>query len=207
MRLVLISDTHNDHSHMHIPEGDVLIHAGDMTENGSLAEIAAFNQWLGTLLHKHKLVIAGNHDFCLQEKEHLARSLLTNTTYLEDDAIVIDGCTFYGSPWQPEYMEMAFNLPRGLALAEKWAKIFSCTDVLITHGPPHGILDFTFEDKEHVGCKALSDVVMQIKPKLHVFGHIHCQHGVHLQDGITFVNAISCGEHLIAIWPPVVFDL
>ena len=207
MRLVLISDTHNDHDHMHIPDGDVLIHAGDMTENGSLAELAAFNQWLGTLPHRHKLVIAGNHEFCLQQKPELARSLLINAIYLEDAAIVIDGFTFYGSPWQPEYMEMAFNLSRGSALAEKWSRIPANTDVLITHGPPHGILDMTFEDKEYVGCEALREVVAQIKPRLHVFGHVHCQHGVHLQQGTTFVNASSCGDKLIAIWPPVVFDL
>jgi Icc-related predicted phosphoesterase len=208
MRLVLISDTHGDHDHLSVPDGDVLIHAGDMTDNGEVSEVRDFNRWLGTLPHKHKLVIAGNHDFCLADGSPSAWELLSHATYLQDQAVVIASMMFYGSPWQPSYCDMAFNLSSDAQLQEKWSLIPQDTDVLITHCPPHGILDVTMDDHEHIGCKMLRPLVLNwVKPRLHVFGHVHEQHGNKLTPETLFVNASICGDKNIGIWPPIVVEL
>lgn len=186
--LVLLSDTHGFGDELDVPPGDVLVHAGDMTGAGSLEEIAEVNRWLGTLPHRHKVVIAGNHDFSFERTPGEARALITNAIYLQDEAVVLDGIRFYGSPWQPWFFDWAFNLVRGPELADKWAKIPEDTDVLITHGPPAGILDTTYGG-EHAGCADLLERVRTIRPRLHVFGHIHEAAGTHEEGDTTFVNA------------------
>lgn len=174
--------------------------------SGQAYEIAQFNAWLGRQRFKHKIVIAGNHDRLFERNKADAESILTAATYLQDQAIIIDGIKFYGSPWQPEFFSWAFNLPRGQALADKWKLIPDNTDVLITHGPPYGILDLSGyapaqalrakarKDPyhsytnltpgadwldDHVGCQDLLERVNQVKPKIHCFGHIHHSYGVY----------------------------
>lgn len=220
LKLVCISDTHNELKTMIeqniIPDGDVLIHAGDFTMGGSIPEIAAFNEQIGKLPHKHKLVIAGNHDVMFETDSNLARSILTNVTYLEDSGIEIDGMKFWGSPWQPKFFNWAFNLPRGLKLAEKWALIPDDTDILITHGPPFMIQDMAPREGEGVlafvtentGCKDLQrEVLQRIRPKVHVFGHIHESYGVSTLQDIHFINAsILNGKYQIQN-KPVVYNI
>ena len=149
MKIVCISDSHGKHKKIkNIPSGDVLIHAGDMTSEGEIETIGSFNKWLGELPHRHKIVIAGNHDWSFDNGQRfLAREMITNATYLEDSEITIDGVKFYGSPWTPEYGEWAFNIPRGEALASKWSMIPDDVNVLITHGPPKKILDRGPDDR------------------------------------------------------------
>jgi Icc-related predicted phosphoesterase len=208
MRCVVISDTHTLHWELVIPDGDVLIHAGDALSRGSLEELADFNDWLLTLPHKHKIVIAGNHDWCFERKEEAdrAKTLLTAATYLQDSGVEIDGVYFYGSPWQPAFRHWAFNLERGKPLAEKWQKIPANTDVLITHGPPMGVLDKT-TDGESVGCFDLRAAVNRIKPRFHVFGHIHESYGKVEKDGTVFINACICTERYRPVNRPIVFDI
>ena len=141
MRIVCLSDTHNLHSAFAVPEGDVLVHAGDATLRGTREEVVAFDAWLGTLPHRHKVLVAGNHDWLFEREPDRARGMITNATYLQDEGVTIDGLAFWGSPWQPWFLSWAFNLQRGAPLREKWDRIPAATDVLITHGPPHGILD------------------------------------------------------------------
>ncbi|HSS43975.1 MAG TPA: metallophosphoesterase [Thermoanaerobaculia bacterium] len=137
-RIVCVSDTHNRQGQFEVPDGDVLIHAGDLTGRGTLPEITAVNDWFGRLPHTNRVVIAGNHDFLFERENALARSLLTNASYLEDSGIEVQGLKIWGSPWQPWFYDWAFNLPRGPALAEKWRRIPEKIDVLVTHGPPSG---------------------------------------------------------------------
>jgi Icc-related predicted phosphoesterase len=160
---------------MDIPDGDVLVHAGDITNVGGLRDVIEFNDWIGTLPHEHKVVIAGNHDFCF-EKDPEARELLTNCTYLEDEQVEIEGLVFYGSPYQPWFLDWAFNLTDH-HLGAKWAQIPDNTDVLITHGPPHGTLDKVDRGGKHVGCKHMKKRIADLDLKLHVFGHIHEGYG------------------------------
>jgi Icc-related predicted phosphoesterase len=187
MRIVCVSDTHGYHSLTEVPPGDVLVHSGDVCRYGGLEDVEDFNRWLGTLPHPHKVVICGNHDWCFQEKPDEARARLTNAIYLQDSACEIGGLTFYGSPWTPLFCDWAFMLSDA-ELAAKWALIPSRVDVLITHGPPHGILDVTNRN-ERAGSLALLHRVHELKPRLHVFGHIHEAAGRFDHDGTIFLNA------------------
>ncbi|OIP44152.1 MAG: metallophosphoesterase [Deltaproteobacteria bacterium CG2_30_63_29] len=192
MRLVLISDTHGYHEDLALPDGDVLIHAGDLSSMGQPEEIARFGEWLGRQPHRHKVVVAGNHDWGFQREPQRARELLGDCHYLLDSACAIEGFHFWGAPWQPWFLSWAFNLQRGPELAAKWALIPRNTDVLVTHGPPFGILDRTHSHQD-AGCADLLARVQVVKPRLHVFGHIHEARGT-IQVGETiFVNA-SCWD-------------
>lgn len=209
MRIVCISDTHLAHvkHHIEVPDGDVLIHAGDATFQGTNLEVAAFSDWFSAFPHNRKLFIPGNHDVRFEERERDAQNYLHwNITYLRDSGVTINGLNFWGSPWQPEFCNWAFNLKRGKALREKWALIPDNTDVLVTHGPPMGIRD-TVERGERVGCRDLMDRVLKVKPKLHVFGHIHTGYGITKFHDITFVNASTCNSQYEPINKPIVIDI
>jgi predicted phosphohydrolase len=201
-----MSDTHSRHSHLNVPDGDILIHAGDATMAGKVAELAAFNQWLGTLSHPVKLVCAGNHDLLFERNPSLARGLMTNATYLQDELIEVMGLRLYFSPWQPRFFDWAFNLDRGPAIRAKWDLIPWPLDVLVTHGPPMGLLDRN-DRGEYCGCEELRAAVERGRPRVHIFGHIHESYGVQEQDGIRYVNACNCDERYRPVNPPVVIDL
>jgi Icc-related predicted phosphoesterase len=198
------------HEQLVLPQGDILVHAGDFTGRGKPWEVEEFFDWLDrqSKEFKHIVFIAGNHDMSFEYKHpwvvDILKSLPENVHYLEDSEIVIDGIKFYGSPWQPEFFNWAFNLPRGKALAEKWDMIPHDTDILITHGPPMNILDYTARDMWNVGCLDLYNKVLNIKPKLHVFGHIHEGYGMKEQENIVFVNASSATLKYELINKPIV---
>jgi len=205
IKIVAISDTHAQHRALEVPEGDILVHAGDLTKMGELDSVADFNEWLGSLPHPHKIVIAGNHDFCFEREREASEALLTNCTYLHDASATVMGARFWGSPWQPWFYNWAFNLRRGEEIRRKWDLIPENTDVLITHGPPYGHGDRT-DGGELVGCRDLLEVVERIRPVLHVFGHIHEGYGVSASDQTTLVNASNCDSHYEPVNPPVVFS-
>lgn len=154
MRLVCISDTHSLHEKMPpIPDGDVLIHAGDCTRSGSLPALDDFTRWFGALPHRHKILIAGNHDWCFEKYPEWSREMCEKQgiTYLRGEAITIGGLNFYGFPWQPIFRHMAFNAKEG----ERWGRLKLVPDntyVLITHGPALRIFDYIPGLGEHVGC-------------------------------------------------------
>lgn len=187
MRIVAFSDTEGKHDQLTVPDGDVLIFAGDMSHHGSSLAIEAFDRWLGLLSHKDKLVIAGNHDTLFERNPGIGRLLMRNCRYLQDEAAEIGGLKFWGSPHTPVFYNWAFNLPRGAKLAEKWAAIPEDTEVLITHGPPFGILDDTGQMR--VGCEDLRKRVSQLpKLKAHIFGHIHESPGVFRDGDVVYAN-------------------
>ena len=200
MKLVIISDTHMGHRDIMLPPGDVLIHCGDATFQGEEAEVFEFNEWLGAQDFKHKIFVPGNHDWLFQKNEERARALLPNAHVLIDEELVIDGVKFYGSPWQPAFMGWAFNLFSGEALREKWDLIPEDVDVLITHGPPYGILD------DGKGCLQLTNRILWLENlKLHCFGHIHGGYGVKRTSKKTFINASSMNEDYDLANSPQVF--
>ncbi|MEX0604462.1 MAG: metallophosphatase domain-containing protein [Marinobacter sp.] len=209
MRIVCISDTHSMHREIEVPEGDLLIHAGDCLGSGTLTELEELNEWLGTLPHRHKILIAGNHDWVFQTDPKEARERVTHATYLEDSGITVEGLKFWGSPWTPIFFDWAFNRPRGEAMAERWSLIPANTDVLITHGPPAGILDRvpTGTDIANVGCADLLEAVEKLQPKLHFFGHIHEDHGQQEWNDTLFVNASTCRGDFKPLNPAIVIDI
>lgn len=209
MRLILLSDTHNLHLRMPpVPDGDVLIHAGDLTGMGTLPEIAKFFEWFGGLPHRHKVVIAGNHDFAFERDPARAEALVPeDVVYLRDAGIEIAGLRIWGSPWQPWFGDWAFNLERGPEIATRWALIPDDVQVLVTHGPPHGVLDETLGG-ERAGCEDLGLRIRELPDlRLHVFGHIHEGYGRVDGDGLIYVNASICDVAYVPRNAPVVVEM
>ena len=208
MRLVIASDTHTLHDRLHVPDGDVFVHCGDFTNAGSEADVIDFTAWLRSLPHRQIVVVAGNHDLLFENDPDVARELLGSIgprlAYLEDSGVTIDGRRFWGSPWQPRFFDWAFNLDSD-ALAQKWALIPYDTDVLVTHGPPAGILDRVGDRSP--GCGELLERVLDIQPKVHCFGHIHEGSGTVKIDGTTYVNASICDERYSPVYPCRVVDI
>eukprot|EP01087_Luapelamoeba_hula_P006777 TRINITY_DN1686_c0_g2_i1.p1 TRINITY_DN1686_c0_g2~~TRINITY_DN1686_c0_g2_i1.p1 ORF type:complete len:285 (-),score=17.73 TRINITY_DN1686_c0_g2_i1:4-858(-) len=227
-RFVCISDTHSLHDFLrNVPDGDVLIHAGDFTNVGELSDVEALSEWFGALPHPHKVVIAGNHDLPFDPASYAqtsmkfgpsvlgaddpqkARGLLKNCTYIEDEEVTVCGFRIWGSPWSPRFCDWAFNLDRGEPCQKQWDLIPVGIDILVTHGPPLGHGDLCTGD-HRAGCVNLLDTVEQrIKPKYHVFGHVHEGYGVTTNGVTTFINASSCNVNYSrhALNLPIVFDL
>lgn len=204
-RIVFISDTHGLHRQLELPDGDLLIHGGDMTDYGELAVVEDFDAWLGELPHRHKIVIAGNHDFCFEQQPVEAQRRLTQATYLQDELVTVEGMRIYGSPWQPWFLNWAFNLHRGLDIKAKWDLIPDEVDLLVTHGPPFGLGDRTYTGND-VGCRDLLAAAERIRPRLHVYGHIHEGRGIFDVGGTRYMNASSCDTFCQYLRPPYVID-
>jgi predicted phosphohydrolase len=202
MRIVAVADTHLFTEDIVIPEGDIFVHAGDMCRRGDLEELERAASWIASLPHRHKIVIAGNHDGLFAQDPPAARALFSSFHYLEDAELALEGLRFYGSPWQPEFNDWAFNLPRGEPLAAVWRKIPHGIDVLITHGPPEGIGDRSGMDAR-AGCADLLARVIEVAPRLHLFGHIHQDGGVWTRGSTLFANVTTweCER------PPTVIDI
>lgn len=199
---IIIVATSDTHGHLvEVPDGDVLIHAGDATRVGSAKQIEELNEWFGRQMHKHKILVAGNHDFLFERDGEVARKYITNAVYLQDQMVTIDGINIYGSPWVPRFFDWAFMKSRQ-ELESVWDRIPDDVDVLVTHGPPGGILDRV--GAQSVGCSALRQRLdgMRKPPRLHVFGHIHEGYGTLQGQRTLFVNACACNKAHDPINPP-----
>jgi len=190
-----------------LPDADLLIHAGDFSGHGTVFDVARLFEWFDSLRGRFPLgilFVAGNHDMALEENNELGRQSPTICTYLQDGGVTLaNGLKVYGAPWQPLFHNWAFQLQRGEELKRKWDLIPDDTDILVTHGPPMGIMDTNPHD-DRIGDQDLLDAVRRIKPKLHVFGHAHDGHGVQEIDGTIFVNAAICTEQYAPINEPIV---
>jgi predicted phosphohydrolase len=206
-KIVCISDTHETHWDLKIPDGDILIHTGDSTFMGDYSSIYDFNKWLGTLPHKHKIIISGNHDWMFERAPKKIKDTITNAIYLQDSEITLEGLRIYGSPHTPQFGNWAFMPLRGSQeIKDKWNLIPEGLDILMTHGPPHGILDVN-PDNYHCGCDDLLEVVRKVKPKLHIFGHIHHAYGRYKTKDTMFVNAAICNEAYKPVNKPIILEL
>ncbi|QSQ21492.1 metallophosphatase domain-containing protein [Pyxidicoccus parkwayensis] len=210
MRLVLLSDTHMHHESLTVPPCDVLIHAGDFTGRGRRNEVEEFLRWFSLCEAREKVLIAGNHDFLCEEAPDLARSLIeqTGARYLQDEEALVAGLRIWGSPITPRFGRWAFNRDRGPDIAAHWKLIPEGLDILITHGPPHGLGDRTWS-RVNAGCEDLLARVRQVQPRLHVFGHIHEAHGEYSLPGLStrFLNVANCRLMPFGVRPPIVVDL
>lgn len=200
MKITFFSDTHTFHHSVKIGECDVLCCTGDITSSGEASTFLDFMEWFSQQPAKHKIYIAGNHD---TSHERAPKSIKivndayrqnTGIIYLENSEVVIDGVKFYGSPYQPEFYNWAFNLRRGNPLKANWALIPDDVDILLTHGPAYGVLDET-DLGEHVGCEDLRERIKELKQlKVHAMGHIHHSYGQTEIDGVKYINSCICTE-------------
>lgn len=206
LRLVLLSDTHQLHREVDVPDGDIFIHAGDFTMfSQSMEAVVDFNDWLGKLPHRYKIVVPGNHEFFL-EADPSERVMLDNATVLINEGIEIDGLRIWGSPNTPMYGG-AFGLSSAKDRKRLYGQIPRDIDVLVSHGPPFGILDTAPVSGLHEGCRELLDAVTRIRPRLHVFGHIHTAYVVFQTEHTTFINASRLGLHDDTDKAPFVFEM
>lgn len=214
MKIVCISDTHNRHNQIVMPEGVVLIHAGDATGKGRSGELESFFKWFGAQDFALKIFVAGNHDLMFEDEPEKALAIMEryapNVVYLQDESYVYGGIRFYGTPWQHEFHSWAFNAS-GEKLKERFSLIPNDTAVLISHSPPYDILD-SFNGTL-IGSSSLRKKVAEVNPLLHVFGHVHFSHGEcyeQLTEGgpmIHFVNAAICDEDYHPTNSPIVVEI
>ena len=224
MKITFISDTHNKHKFLDgdLPGGDLLIHAGDISSMGYNYEIKDFCEWFNSIdNYTHKVFIAGNHDWGFIDREpfYVHRSVLIpkptedvlidnpGIKYLRDELYNVEGVNVYGSPWQPEFYDWAFNLPRkGEELKRRWANIPDNTDILVTHGPAYGYVDKVLGRYDNLGCELLIQRIKQIKPKIHVCGHIHSGRNLLFDNGTLYINASVLNERYEYNYKPITID-
>lgn len=211
MKIVAISDTHNQHQYLNLPEGDILIHAGDATGMGTEKEIKNFADWFSSQKFPYKIFVPGNHDWGFQRDFKKYENMFWGVQVLHERDVTIEGIKFYGAAWQPEFCNWAFNVPRDATAVANWAKIPDDTNVLITHGPPYGTLDLIHTGGlsiENVGCEALTDRIKSLQQlQLHIFGHIHDCHGYLVKDNVAYVNAAFLNDNYAPAYPPIVIEL
>lgn len=207
MRFVAISDTHGKHQ-FELPEGDVILHAGDVSSRGLKAEIERFLDWFSSLDYRYKIFIAGNHDFFFEQapQTEIEAMIPENLIYLNDSGVEIEGIKIWGSPIQPWFYDWAFNRQRGPDIQKHWDLIPEDSDIVITHGPVFGILDRTASGQV-VGCEDLLPVIQRIAPKVHLCGHIHEAYGTRQVGETLFINASILDLRYTIAHTPVVFDV
>jgi len=207
MKVVAISDTHGQHGRVFLPEAEMIIHAGDFTRMGEENEVIEFLSWFNQLNYKHKIFIAGNHDHLFERKPEKIKELIPyGVIYLENSMVEIEGIRIYGSPITPEFNNWAFNRKRGAEIREVWRDIPANLDVLITHGPAMRILDQNTHGN-FCGCLDLRERIYQVKPLIHICGHIHSGFGRVEQDGISFMNVSVLNEYYELANPPTAFNI
>lgn len=224
MKIAVASDIHGKYRDIEYPSADLLIFAGDLLPDYAwgrkgvyfqLNSLQDFNEHIKDLklngIYKEIIVIAGNHDWCFEYENSQSRSILKDAIYIQDESCEIEGIKIYGSPWTPWFYDWAFNFPDHNASFFKakhraelcWSNIPNDTQILITHGPPYGILDKTKPRKirdriypsKKVGCPFLEQRLRQLAQlKLHIFGHIHPSRGQKKIGRTLYVNASICGD-------------
>lgn len=216
-KITFISDTHNKHKQItsFLTGGDILIHAGDISSMGYKHEIHEFCKWFNSISnYTHKIFIAGNHDWGFQNNTKKVKEILDaypSITYLQDEWATIidedlqDSIKIYGSPWQPRFHNWAFNADPGSDIQQHWNKIPNDVDILITHGPAFGYLDTVVGRSERLGCVDLLNKINQVKPKIHVCGHIHSGYGyrVNSDESTHFINAAVLNEQYVFTQKPL----
>lgn len=195
-----------------MPDGDILIHAGDATWRGTVEEVEEFLQWFSAFPHKHKIFVAGNHDRGFEDarKQILLNRFPANITYLEDSGCEINGLKFWGTPYQPFFCNWAFNIVEEAERAKHYKLIPDDIDVLITHTPPFGILDKVqdvYKCGSRTGCKVLRKEVTRVQPIVHIFGHIHGSYGIKHTENTVFINASLCDEDYEMLNKPIIFSV
>ena len=209
MKIVFISDTHGQHRKLkNLPKADLIIHGGDVSKLGKDHEVEDFIHWFLRLDYAHKIFIAGNHDFYFEDYslDFIQKKLTSNCHYLCNSGVEIEDVKIWGSPITPTFFNWAFNADRGKPIQKYWNMIPSDTNILVTHGPVKGMLDRTTSNI-NAGCEDLLKTVEKLKPKFHLFGHIHEAYGKEKVNETTFVNGSLLNEKYELVNSPVEIDL
>ena len=209
MKIMFLSDTHGRHLEItelygELPYVDIIVHSGDCTRYGEFEETDLFMNWFSKQNAMHKILVAGNHDFVLQQGDRRNWLLANNygVTYLEDSFININGIGIYGSPWSPVFGMWAFMKNRNAELDEVWQKVPTdgSVDLLVTHTPRYGRFDVSVRGNYNVGCEMLANRINDIHPKVHVFGHIHeCGGMIKEETEVPLEGMISLNASLLNI--------
>lgn len=235
MKIAVFSDTHNKHKQIELPECDIAIFAGDATSVGHKHEVESFLNWYGKQYQcKHKVFIAGNHDKSFDKKfyhsfedhdlfkenEHLGKPgwlvdmldrarVVFQVHYLENSSVTLEGIKIWGSPITPSFYRQywAFNADRNEEIQSYWNQIPSDANIVVTHGPVHGKLDYIPESSEYVGCVDLKAKIEEVKPALFVCGHIHSGRGVYRTDDTLYVNPSIMDNTYEKQGDPMVFHM
>lgn len=222
MKLVFISDTHTFQDKISVPDGDFIIHSGDYSFTGTIAEVNKFLTWFSELPHPYKIFVNGNHEVDFWKNPTLFESLIPkNVIYLYDREIIIEGLKFYGSPHTKEFGRWAYPYSSAVAAAEIWRWIPDDTDILVTHQPPYGIRDgVPYKigreglyvpsldlEGDPQGCEVLRERLRTVKPMIHAFGHIHEGSGYSEINGTVFINASICDGKYKPVNPATVVTL
>ena len=209
MKIMFLSDTHGRHLEItelygELPYVDIIVHSGDCTRYGEFEETDLFMNWFSKQNAMHKILVAGNHDFVLQQMDRRNWLLANNygVTYLEDSFININGIGIYGSPWSPVFGMWAFMKQRNDELDAVWQKVPTdgSVDLLVTHTPRYGRFDVSVRGNYNVGCEMLANRINDIHPKVHVFGHIHeCGGMIKEETEVPLEGMISLNASLLNI--------
>jgi len=227
-RLIFVSDTHTMHGRLTqaiiAAKADILVHCGDFTGTGRLTEVGDFADWCAVLLKKgyvkRVVAIAGNHDLLFDETHprtrrdwptgpEMCRKRLRDAgvVYLRDSATMIEGLVFHGIPWTGRFYDWAFQIDSPEQDEEVFGGLRPGIDVLMTHGPPHGIRDLVPRG-ENTGSPALLRALDRARPQVNAFGHIHEGYGMTLMpNGALCINASTCTGDYKPTNPPIVLDL
>lgn len=212
MKICVISDVHGKWKNLVIPDCDLLVSCGDFSFRGEEHLLIGFHEWLAEQTASHIISVNGNHE-CLIEKNF---ALAKETVYQidpeihfigESGLVEIEGLKIWGSAVTPWFYDWAWNVSRGTDIQKVWDKIPLDTDILITHGPPYGILDLT-PQMVHAGCDNLTETIKKLpKLKAHLFGHIHQSYGQTEINGVKYINAAICNESYLAVNKPIVIEI
>lgn len=208
LKIVAISDTHENWGKLVIPECDILISAGDYSFRGSPNVVKDFHAWLNIQPAKHVISVQGNHESWVEknflEAKQIALEACSRVNFIDEGLVVINGVNFWGSAVTPFFCNWAWNR-HSHEIQEHWDKIPANTNVLITHGPPYNVLDLC-PDGRRVGCPKLMTKIREVKPKVHIFGHIHWSYGQKEFNGTQYYNAAICNESYNPFNPPTVIE-
>jgi len=171
LNIVVLSDSHGKFNFLKVPDGDILIHCGDWSNLGKVEECIKFNNWLKEQPHKYKFYIPGNHEIGFEKQPGLSESLITEAENIHGKVVNVEGLKIFGCSYTLPFMNWAYMRTEN-ELENYFSNAPSDIDVLITHGPPKGVLDETIQGTS-TGSQALLEYTKKIKPQYHFFGHIH----------------------------------
>lgn len=206
MKIVSLSDTHTKHRQITIPKGDILIYAGDFEIRDTI-DLLEMKKWLEEQPHKHIITIFGNHDFTDQADTNRIRDFFgKRINYLCNDSVEIEGLKIWGSSYSPLFSDWAWMKPDNY-LKEIWDGIPKGTNIVVTHTPCYGILDQVLLKMESVGSRTLKDKIKEIKPAIHLCGHIHESAGRYTDEKTNYFNVSVLDDMYQLVNEPTIMEV